>query len=52
MLQLAPSHVTKILLVSAIWVSNLHSLRREPAEEEGGPTILSGVDEEESYHNL
>mmetsp|Transcript_4276 Transcript_4276/g.8218 ORF Transcript_4276/g.8218 Transcript_4276/m.8218 type:complete len:3387 (-) Transcript_4276:172-10332(-) len=51
-LRLAPSHVTKILRVAAIWASNLHNLRGEPATEDGGPTILSGVDEEESYHDL
>lgn len=52
-LRLAPSHVTKILGVAAIWASNLHKLRGEPAVAEGGgPAILPGVDEEEPYQDL
>jgi hypothetical protein len=43
-LRLAPSHVTKILLVAAIWTSNLGNLHSDvPAP---GPTSLADVEEE------
>ena len=43
-LRLAPSHVTKILLVAAIWASNLGNLRGDVPDQ--GPTSLAGVEEE------
>jgi len=47
-LSLAPSHITKILGVSAIWTSNLSKLRGEVPDGAGErSTALSGVDEEE-----
>ncbi|KAL7555198.1 hypothetical protein ACHAWF_018915 [Thalassiosira exigua] len=49
-LRLAPSHVTKILGVAAIWASNLHKLRGDvtTAEENGAQMALSDVKEDES----
>lgn len=44
-LRLAPSHVTRILRVAAIWASNLHKLQNVPVADKG-PTLLSGVEEE------
>ncbi|KAL9187273.1 hypothetical protein ACHAXT_001376 [Thalassiosira profunda] len=44
-LQLAPSHITKILRVSAIWASNLGKLRGEAAQDEV-PATLSEIEEE------
>mmetsp|Transcript_2476 Transcript_2476/g.5220 ORF Transcript_2476/g.5220 Transcript_2476/m.5220 type:complete len:2925 (-) Transcript_2476:1534-10308(-) len=51
-LRLAPSHVTKILRVAGIWASNLHKLRGEVPIVDGGPTLLSGVEEESPEPDL
>jgi vacuolar protein sorting-associated protein 13A/C len=50
-LRLAPSHVTQILRVAAIWASNLGTLRGD-FPESGGTTSLSGVEEEASDPDL
>ena len=46
-LSLAPSHVTRILRVFAIWTSNLHTLRGDVPDINEGPSLLSGVEEVE-----
>ena len=46
-LSLAPSHVTRILRVFAIWTSNLHNLRGDVPDIDEGPSLLSGVEEVE-----
>lgn len=52
-LRLAPSHVTKILRVAAIWSSNLNTLRGDGIDKSNsGPASLSDVDEEVSDPDL
>ncbi len=52
-LRLAPSHVTKILRVAAIWSSNLNTLRGDsPNTSIRSPALLSDVDEEASDPGL
>jgi len=47
-LSLAPSHITQILRVSAIWTSNLHTLRGDVFDAAEEQPVLSGVVEEPS----
>lgn len=52
-LRLAPSHVTKILRVAAIWSSNLNTLREDGLDiNDRNLTLLSEVDEEASDPDL
>ena len=47
-LSLAPSHITQILRVFAIWTSNLHTLRGDVFDATEEQPVLSGVVEEPS----
>jgi hypothetical protein len=51
-LRLAPSHVTKILRVAAIWSSNLNNLRGERPVADRGQALLPDVYEESSGSDL